>query len=72
MSVRAMLTLIILRDINKNLIDFVLVYTQTDLKAEIFMELHIGFGVEGGHHREWVIRLDKKLYAIKDTVIAWF
>ena len=57
MSVRSMLTLIILRDIHTKLIYFVLAYTQIDVKTDIFVELSIGFGVEGVHPREWVIRL---------------
>ena len=47
-------------------------YTQADIKTEIFMELPISFGVEGAHHREWVIIIDKNLYVLKDTGLAWF
>ena len=36
------------------------------------MELPISFGVEGAHHREWVIIIDKNLYVLKDTGLAWF
>ena len=36
------------------------------------MELPIGFGAEGAHPREWVIRLDKNLYVLNDAVLAWF
>ena len=36
------------------------------------MEPPKGFGVEGFHPREWVIRLDKTLYGLKNTSLAWF
>ena len=36
------------------------------------MEIPIGFGFEGAHPREWVIRIDKKLYGLKDTGLEWF
>ena len=44
-------------------VHFVLAYTQADIKYEIFMEVPIGFGVEGSHPREWVIRLDNHLWS---------
>ena len=36
------------------------------------MELPIGFGVEGTHPREWVIRLDKNIYDLKNAGLEWF
>ena len=53
-----MLVLIILIELDTKSIDFVLSYTQDTVKSEIFMELPIGFGVEGVHPREWVIIKD--------------
>ena len=46
MHVRAMLTLIILRELQTKSVDLVLAYTQDDAKTDIFMELTIGFSVE--------------------------
>ena len=71
-SVRDMFTLSIIREIHTKFVDFFLAYTQADVKTEIFMELPIGFGVEGAHPREWVIRLDKTLYDLKDAALACF
>ena len=48
-SGRAMLTLIILREIHNKSVYFVLAYTQAGVKTEIFMELPIYSGVEGTH-----------------------
>ena len=61
MYVRSMLTLIILLELHTKSI-FFLAYTQADVKTDIFMELPIGFGVEGSHPIEWVIILDNNLY----------
>ena len=70
MSVRAILTLRILRELHTKSVYFVLACTQADVKSEIFMGLQLGFGVEGEHPRECVIRLDKNLYGLKDSGIA--
>ena len=45
MFVRAMLTLLILRELHTKSVDSVLTYDQDDVKSYIFMELPIGFGV---------------------------
>ena len=44
-----MLNLIILIDLHTKSVDFVLDYTQADVKSEIFMELPIGLGGEGAY-----------------------
>ena len=49
MSVRSMLALRILRELHTKSVHFVLAYTHTDVKSEIFMEIPIVFGVEGDH-----------------------
>ena len=67
-----MLTLSILIEIHTMSVYFVLYYTQAYVKTEIFMELPISFGVERYHPREWVTRLDKNLYGLKDAGLEWF
>ena len=47
-------------------------YTQADAKSEIYMDLPLCFGVDISHPRDWVIRLDKNLYGLKDSGLAWF
>ena len=49
MSVRSILTKIIIRELHTKSVDFVLDYTQSNVKTEIFMEILIGFGVLGEH-----------------------
>ena len=58
-SVRDMLTLIIFRELNTKYVGFVLAYTYSDVKSEIFMELRIVFLIEGDHAIEWFIRPNK-------------
>ena len=72
MSIWAIFTLSIFREIHTKSVDFVLAYTQADVKTEIFIEIPIGFGVEGSHPKEWVISLDKNIYGLKDAGLAWF
>ena len=57
MSVRAMLTLRIPQKIHTKSVDFVLACTHTDVNSEIYLKTPLGFGVDGDHPREWVIRL---------------
>ena len=51
----------IFREIHTKSVDFVLAYTQADIKSEIFMELLIGFRIEGSHPRSWVVRLKNSM-----------
>ena len=70
-SVRAMLTLSILQKIHTKSVDF-LAYTQDNVKSEIYMEIPLGFGVDGSHPREWFIRPNENLYGLKYAGLAWF
>ena len=46
-SVRSMITLSILRELHTKSVNSFLAYNQADVETEIFMELLIGFVVEG-------------------------
>ena len=48
---RYMVNLSIIIVLHTNWVDFVLSYTQADVKIDISMELTIFFGVEGDHSR---------------------
>ena len=72
MSVIYLLTLNILQEIHTKSVDFVLAYTQADVKSEIYMEIFLGFLVYVDQPIEWVIKLDKNLYGSKDSDLAWF
>ena len=71
-SVKAILTRSILRELQTKSVYFVLAYTQSDVKTEIFMELPIGFGVEVAHLREWIIRPEQKIFGSKDEGLSLF
>ena len=51
MSARAIITLSILRNLHTKSVDFVMYYTQADVKSEIFTELSILSGIEGSSNR---------------------
>ena len=51
MYIRVMINLSIIIDIHTKSVYFVLVYTQSNVKIEILMEIPIGLGVEGAHPR---------------------
>ena len=67
-----MLTLSILHKLHTKSVYFVLAYTQSDVKSEIYMDIPLVFGVDGDHPIEWVIRLENNLYVLKDSGLAWF
>ena len=71
-SVKAILTRSILRELQTKSVYFVLAYTQSDVKTEIFMELPIGFEVEVAHLREWIIRPEQKIFGSKDEGLSLF
>ena len=70
MFVRSMLILSILREIHTNLVYYFLAYTQADIETDISVKLPICFEVERDHPREYVIRIDKNLYGLKDAGMA--
>ena len=50
-SVRAVFTLSIIRELHTKSVDFVMDCTQADVKIEILLDLPICFGNEGAHPR---------------------
>ncbi len=54
-------------------IDFVLAFSQADLKIPVYMELPIGFDPpEGEYCKSYVLRLNKSLYGLKQAGYIWF
>ena len=60
MSIRDMITLSITIELHTKSVGFVLAYTQSDVKTDIFMEIPISFRVEEYHLGECFRRLDFK------------
>ena len=65
LSVRTLMSLSILHDLETRSIDFILAFPQADLDVDIFMELPYGFDVDG--RRGYILKLNKNLYGLKDA-----
>ena len=59
LSVRTLMILSVLHDLETKYIDFTLVFPQADLDVDVdvFMELHVGFDL-GPDSRKYVIKLN--------------
>jgi hypothetical protein len=64
-SVRTLMVLSLLNDLETRSIDFVLAFPQADLDVDIYMELPYGFDFDG--NRGYVLKLNKNLYGLKDA-----
>ena len=51
---------------------FFITYSQDDVMSEISMDILIGFEVEGGNPRKWVIWLDNNIYCLNNKYLSWF
>ena len=70
LSVRTLMILSIIHDLETRSIDFVLAFPQADLDVLIFMELPVGFTCENS--RQYVLRLNKNLYGLKNASLNFF
>ena len=52
-------------------IDFVMAYTQADVKTDIFMQLPVGTTIKGVDSTKHVLKLQKNLYGLKDGQVTW-
>ena len=70
LSVRTLLILSVLHDLEAGSIDFTLAFPQADLDVDVFMELPPGFDMNGssGSH---VIKLNKSLYGLCQSSHNW-
>ena len=71
LSVRTLLIVSILNDLDARSIDFTLAFPQADLDVDVFMELPVGFDHEGSKGK-YVIKLNKSLYGLKQAAHNWF
>jgi hypothetical protein len=71
-SIRTLLALSIIHKLESRSIDFTLAFPQADLDIDVFMELPIGFEVPGGKSKEYVLKLNKNLYGLKQAAFNWF
>ena len=52
-------------------IDFVMAYTQADMKTDIFMQLPAGTTIKGVDPNKHLLKLQKNLYGLKDGQVTW-
>jgi hypothetical protein len=72
-SVRLMLIFSEIHKLHTRSIDFTLAFPQADVKVDIYMELPIGCSPSDGAGKdEYVLKLIKNLYGLKDAGRTWF
>ena len=73
MSVRLMLTMSLLHNLQTKSIDFVLAFPQAPLDVEIFAHLPQGFkALPGLNEHSTILLIKKNLYGLKDAGLKWF
>ena len=53
-------------------VDFVLAFPQADVDAPVYMELPVGFDLDNANKREYVSKLNKNLYGLRQASLTWF
>ena len=72
LSVRLLLVLSIIHSWHSKSIDFVLAFPQAELDHDVFMEFPAGVCSDAGTRKEYVLKLKKNLYGLKDAAHNWF
>jgi hypothetical protein len=70
LSVRTLMALSIIHDLETRSIDFVLAFPQADLDTDVYMELPFGFDFDGRRH--FILKLNKNLYGLKNASLNFF
>ena len=65
-SVRSLLAITIIYEFPSRKFDFILAFTLSELDVDVFMEIHLGMGVDG-NIGEWFLKLNKSLYVINQA-----
>ena len=65
LSVRTLMALSIIHDLETRSIDFVLAFPQAELDVDIYMELPYGFDIDGS--KRYILKLNKNLYGLKNA-----
>ena len=71
LSVRTLLIISMLNDLEARSIGFTLAFPQTKLDVDVYMELPAGFD-NGGYAGKHVLKLNKSLYGLKQAAFNWF
>ena len=65
LSVRTLMALSIIHDLETRSIDFILAFPQAELDVDIYMELPYGFDIDGS--KRFILKLNKNLYGLKNA-----
>ena len=65
MSIRTLMALSIIHDLETRSIDFVLAFPQAPLDVDIYMEPPYGFDIDG--KKDFILKLNKNLYGLKNA-----
>ena len=69
-TVRTLMALSQIHGLETKSIDFVLAFPQAELDTDVYMELPFGFDVDGS--RNFILKLNKSLYGLKNSSRNWF
>ena len=76
LTVRIILAITKLHNLDSKSIDFILACPQADLEEDIWMQLTIGFQVDGQSEadsdRHYILKLNKNLYGLKKGIYNWY
>ena len=71
-SVRLILIITMISGLPTRSVDFVLAFPQADVDVPVYMELPVGFDLDNGNKREYVLKLNKNLYGLRQANFTWF
>ena len=76
LNVRLILAISKIHNPDSKAIDFVLAFPQADLKEDIWMQLQVGFQIDGQTEAEsdkcYVLKLNENLYVLKQGSLNWY
>ena len=76
LTVRLIIAIAKIHNLDSKAIEFVLAFPQADLKEDIWMQLPVGFQIDGQTEAEsekcYVLKLNKNLYGIKQGSFNWY
>ena len=72
MSVRFVLAIAKIHDLDIKVIAFVLAFPQANFDVDVYMEITAGMVLENGHCILYVLKLNKALYGLKQAPANWY
>ena len=72
LSVRVLMTISLLHGLDSATMDFILAFPQAKLDVDIYMEIPAGMEFPGCFWKQYVLKLNKNLYGLKQAGLNWF